>query len=146
MNETFAKRSLTVDISQEIHAQNRALIAQRLQDFNAPHLGNHPFGALDVYVRDADGALVGGLIGDFAFRCLTIHVVWLEEHLRGKGIGSALLQAAEDAAVRNGCEFATLDTMSFQAPTFYENRGYDRVGTVEGYPGGARKILLRKNL
>jgi GNAT superfamily N-acetyltransferase len=72
--------------------------------------------------------------------------LWLEDHLRGHGIGSAILQAAEDAATRNGCEFATLDTMSFQAPTFYEKRGYARVGTVEGYPGGARKILMRKDL
>jgi GNAT superfamily N-acetyltransferase len=90
--------------------------------------------------------LSGGLIGEFALRCLSIQVLWLEEHLRGQGIGSSILKAAEDAAVKNGCEFATLDTMSFQAPMFYQKHGYVRVGAVEGYPGGAQKIFMRKSL
>jgi len=146
MNDVFSKRSLTVAISRNAQSQERTLIAQGLQEFNAPHLGIHPSGALDVYVRDAEHTLVGGLIGEFAFCCLTIHVLWLEHHLRGKGIGSSILQEAEDAAKSYGCNFATLDTMSFQAPTFYEKRGYTRVGTIEGYPGDAQKILMRKDL
>jgi hypothetical protein len=36
--------------------------------------------------------------------------------------------------------------MSFQAPAFYKERGYVQVGTVDGYPGGSQKIILRKNL
>ena len=73
-------------------------------------------------------------------------MLWIEERLRGHGTGSAVLKAAEDAAVENGCHGAILDTMSFQAPAFYEKRGYVRVGVVDGYPNGARKIYMRKDL
>lgn len=99
-----------------------------------------------MYVRDDDGKIVGGLIGEFAFCCLKILVLWIDERLRGQGIGSSILKAAENAAMQNGCQFATLDTMSFQAPLFYQKHGYVRVGAVEGYPGGAVKIFMRKSL
>jgi hypothetical protein len=36
--------------------------------------------------------------------------------------------------------------VSFQAPAFYEKRGYVCVGVVDGYPGGAQKIFMRKSL
>lgn len=146
MTEQHSEWSFEVEVTQEIQVEKRNLIARRLQEFNAPHLGDHPFGALDVYIRDDEGKIVGGLIGEFAFCCLNIQVLWIEEHLRGQGIGSSILKAAEDAAMRNGCKFASLDTMSFQAPLFYQKHGYVRVGAVEGYPGGARKIFMRKSL
>jgi GNAT superfamily N-acetyltransferase len=137
---------MTIDVTQKVEPENRALIARRLQEFNAPHLGDHPLGTLDVYVRDADGQLVGGLIGEFAFRWFSIQVLWIAESLRGAGLGARILQAAANAAIENGCHAAILDTMSFQAPAFYENRGYVRVGVVDGYPGGAQKIFMRKSL
>ena len=52
------------------------------------------------------------------------------------------MQAAENAAIENGCHAAILDTMR----AFYENRGYVRVGVVDGYPGGAQRIFMRKSL
>lgn len=105
-----------------------------------------PFGNVDVYVRDADGQVVGGLVGEFVFGWFSIHVLLIAEHLRGKGIGTTVLKAAEDTAIENGCHSASLDTMSFQAPDFYEKRGYVRIGAADGYPGGAQKIYMRKRL
>ncbi|HTA43028.1 MAG TPA: GNAT family N-acetyltransferase [Bryobacteraceae bacterium] len=141
MNPAFS-----LEVTHEVRPENRTLIARRLQEFNAPHLGDHPFGALDVYVRDHDGHVVGGLVGEFAFGWLSIHVLWIEESLRGCGIGTSVLDAAEQAAVEKGCHAAILDTMSFQAPFFYEKRGYVRIGVADGYPGGAQKIFMRKEL
>jgi GNAT superfamily N-acetyltransferase len=102
--------------------------------------------SVPFYVRDAEGQVVGGVVGEFAFGWLSIHVLWIAENLRGAGMGTRILQAAENAAVENGCHAALLDTMSFQAPAFYEKRGYVRVGVVDSFPGGAQKIFMRKNL
>jgi ribosomal protein S18 acetylase RimI-like enzyme len=135
-----------IEVTEEPQTESRRIIARRLQEFNAPHLGNHPFGNLDVYVQDEAGRIVGGLLGEFAFGWLSIHVLWVEERFRGLGIGTAILEAAEKRAVEKGCHFAGLDTMSFQAPAFYEKRGYNRIGLAEGYPGGASKIFMRKQL
>jgi len=89
---------------------------------------------------------VGGLIGEFAFGWLSIQVLWLAEDLRNSGTGSRILQLAESAAMERGCHGATVETMSFQAPAFYEKRGYKRVGVVDGYPGGVQKIFMTKSL
>ena len=138
--------SLKIEVTQEAEPETRALIARRLQEFNAPYLGNYPFGTLDVYVRNTDGKVVGGLVGEFASGWFSIHVLWIVENLRGSGLGTTILQAAENAAVKNGCHGAILETMSFQAPLFYQKRGYVRVGVVDDYPGGAQKMFMRKVL
>jgi GNAT superfamily N-acetyltransferase len=138
--------SVQIEVTQKVEPETRQLISRRLQEFNAPYLGDHPFGNLDVYVRDADGQVVGGLVGEFAFGWLVIRVLWLEASLRRRGIGTRILASAENAAIENGCHAAILDTMSFQAPAFYEKHGYVRVGVVDGYPGGAQQIFMRKEL
>ena len=137
---------LDIQVTRKAQPETRALIARRLQQFNAPYLGDHPFGTLDVYVRDVDGQVVGGLVGEFAFGWFSIHVLWVAENLRGSGTGTKILKAAEDEAIENGCHGALLETMSFQAPTFYEKRGYVRIGVVDGYPGGVQKVFMRKVL
>jgi len=138
--------SLNLEVTRNAQPESRDFIARKLQEFNAPHLGEHPFGTLDVYVRDADGRLVGGLVGDFAFGWFSVQVLWITESLRGTGLGTRILRAAENAAIENGCHGAILDTLTFQAPVFYEKQGYVRVGAVDGYPGGAQRILMRKSL
>jgi hypothetical protein len=43
--------------------------------------------------RDAAGQVVGGLPGEFAFGWLSIHVLWIEERIRGSGLGTTILEA-----------------------------------------------------
>jgi GNAT superfamily N-acetyltransferase len=65
---------------------------------------------------------------------------------RGQGIGTSLLQTAEAIAISRGASHSFLSTFVFQARTFYENRGYRVVGTLEGYPPGAAYFWMRKDL
>jgi GNAT superfamily N-acetyltransferase len=135
-----------IEVTEEPQTENRRFISRQLQEFNAPYLGNHPFGRLDVYVQSETGPIVGGLLGEFAFGWFSVHVLWVDERFRGFGLGTTILEAAEKRAVEKRCRFACLDTMSFQAPAFYEKRGYVRIGVADGYPGGASKIFMRKQL
>lgn len=45
MAEQHSKRSLDLEVTHEIQVEKRDLIVRRLLEFNAPHLGDHPFGA-----------------------------------------------------------------------------------------------------
>jgi GNAT superfamily N-acetyltransferase len=135
---------LDVEVTHQVHNESRDVIIGGLLEFNRRHLGEST--VLDVYVRDANGQTIGGLVGDVSLGWLSIHALWVAEHLRGSGIGANILKTAEDAAIKSGCHSALLDTLSFQAPGFYEKRGYVRVGVVDGYRGGAQKLVLRKPL
>lgn len=52
---------------------------------------------------------------------------------RKKGIGEALMRAAEDAARQAGRSLLVLDTASADAERLYERCGFRRVGTIPAY-------------
>ena len=56
-------------------------------------------------------------------------------HRRGRcrGLGAALMQAAEDGARAAGKTLVVLDTASAEAERLYERRGWQRVGRIPGY-------------
>jgi ribosomal protein S18 acetylase RimI-like enzyme len=52
---------------------------------------------------------------------------------RRRGIGAALMKAAEEAAIECGKTLLVLDTASDDAERLYERSGWTRVGTIPGY-------------
>jgi GNAT superfamily N-acetyltransferase len=136
--------SLNFEVVQTVQPESRDAIAHGLREFNAAHLGNFQWTTLDVYVRDSDGQIVAGLIGDTALGWFSIHALGAAEDLRGAGVGSGILKVAEDAAIERGCRAAVRETLSFQAPDFYEKRGHIRAGTMERYRGGVQRIFMQK--
>lgn len=58
---------------------------------------------------------------------------------RRRGVGTALLRAAEAAAREHGRTLLVLDTASADAERLYQRGGWQRVGVIPGYallPGG----------
>lgn len=137
---------MVVTVTQIPDLGSRQAISDGLRTFNRLHMGNYECVALDVYVRDPEGVVVGGLIGETALGWLSVHGFWIAEGLRGTGIGTRVLRAAESAAIERGCRAVILDTLSFQAPAFYEKRGYVSIGVVENYRGGAQRLFMQKVL
>jgi ribosomal protein S18 acetylase RimI-like enzyme len=101
---------------------------------------------LAVFVRDAQGRLVAGIVGWTWGQCLEISYLWVDPHLRGIGYGKRLVHTAEREARARGCHTAVVDTYSFQAPEFYRGLGYKVLGSVDGYPDGHQKLFLKKRL
>ena len=89
---------------------------------------------------------VGGLTGRTSLGLLFIDLFFLPNELRGGGLGARLLRLAEDEGRRRGGVAAVLDTISFQAPGFYEKTGYRVLGTVACLPPGTRRIFMTKAL
>lgn len=120
------------------------VIVQGLIDFNAAHTGGATPRELVVTVRDGAGRVAGGLVGDTYVGWLQVHALWIGEALRGQGIGRDILRAAEEEALRRGCNQVFLETLSFQALAFYEKLGYTVSSRLEGFPpGGARYALVK---
>ena len=110
-------------------------------------IGNVELGrAVQIFIRDGENRVVGGVIGHVFGGWLYVSLLWVEESLRNKGNGARLLKMIESEAVKLGCKYAHLDTYSFEARPFYEKHGYTLFATLDNYPEGHRKHFLKKTL
>ena len=123
-----------------------AWVHNRLRSYNTVKPGGNDFRAVHLFLRDHKGVLQGGLLGWTLWSWMHIDALWVEEALRGRGLGLRLLREAERIAVQRGCTQAETDTFDFQAPGFYEKAGYTVFGKLEGIGGRFTRYYVRKDL
>lgn len=100
-----------------------------------------------IFLRDAEGAIQGGVLGEIWNGWLLIEILWVAEHLRQHGYGAQLILAAEQEAHKYDCYAALLDTFSFQARPFYERLGYEVFAELPDCPRpGMARYYMRKTL
>ena len=121
-----------------------AIVREGLHRFNFAATGLTQVNTVALLVRNADGAIRGGLLGYVWGEWLHITELWLADACRGSGLGSQLLDNAEREASRLGAHGAFLSTFDFQAPEFYKRRGYEVYGALTGYPPGHTEYHLKK--
>src|SRR5262245_29950861 len=85
---------------------------------------------------DGPDRLVGGLLGATHSGWLYVEFLWVEEAVRGRGYGSRLLSAAEQAAVARGCRRAYLDASGPTAVAFFRRRNYTICGELSEFTPG----------
>ncbi|MCL9669299.1 GNAT family N-acetyltransferase [Rosenbergiella epipactidis] len=118
-----------------------------LRRYNHIFLPPQEVGHFGVYCRDARGVMLGGLNASIKGQWLCIDYLWVDESVRGQGVGGRLLQQAESHAKQLGCQLSLVDTFSFQAPLFYTKSGYQTVMTLADFPKvGMQRHYLRKDL
>lgn len=102
---------------------------------------------LQVWALDPAGGVVGGLVGHTWAGWLHVTYLWVDERLRGGGLGSHVLSHAEHLArTSRGCRNSRLETWDFQAPAFYRKQGYEVVCEIPDYPPGITEYTLTKQL
>jgi len=125
----------------------RDAIVQPLRAFNESRIGPVKPELLAIVLRDPEGGTVtGGLWGASVVGWLYVDLLVVPEGFRGQGLGSELLRKAETIARKRGCIGMWLHTGSFQAPAFYEKRGFQAFRTVPDYPPGHATIFYLKRL
>lgn len=145
-SSTWRRLPDDLEIDANVTAADEAVVARGLLAFNEVRLGPADDQPVKFVVRDEDGNIVGGILGHTRWRWMYIAKLWVDESLRGQGVGRRLMQAAEELARSRGCTDASLDTFDFQARPFYEKLGYELFGTLEGFPPESRQYYLRKSL
>ncbi len=101
---------------------------------------------LNLILQTETGEPVGGLAASTYWDWLEIDNFYVPAALRGQGIGTKLLQQAEEIAQLRGCKHCFLSTYEFQARRFYEMHGYSIVGELLDYPAGSAFYWMRKEL
>lgn len=79
---------------------------------------------LSLIAKDKEGNAIGVLSAYTAFSEVYVDDIWVEASLRGKGIGSRLLQKLEHHFKGKGFNNINLVTSAFQAPEFYKKCGF----------------------
>ena len=115
--------------------------------YNDAITGHSDRQVLSVVVRDGDSQRVlGGAMGRTSLGLLFLDLFYLPAALRGVGLGSEILEQFEAEGRRRGCVSAVLYTLSFQAPAFYERRGWRTFGEIACSPEGTSRVFMSKTL
>lgn len=108
--------------------------------------GLKPGEAFGFFVRDEDENIKGGCSGYVFYGCLMVDLLWVDDSIRNQGYGTALMKAAENLAIQKQCHFITVNTMDFEAPTFYQKLGFFIEFERQGFEKDSIFYFLRKNL
>ena len=140
-------QGLTFDMPEQSDPADMEFVHNGLRQYNA-QFADSTYRPLNIFLRDAAGAIVAGLLGHLYWGWLSVEILWVSEPLRGQGYGGRLLDMAEAEARRHGCKHVQLDTLTFQARPFYEARGYRVYGELEDFPAGTeyKRYYLTKLL
>jgi GNAT superfamily N-acetyltransferase len=98
-----------------------------------------------IIARAAVG-VIAGISGWTWGNCCELQSLWVKPSLRGRGLATRLLAAAEAEATARGCSQTVRFTYAFQARALYERNGYELVGCVEDFPSGTDVLWYRKRL
>jgi GNAT superfamily N-acetyltransferase len=122
------------------------IIGEGVSTYNKQQAGDNNFQRFCFVLQGSDDEILGGVIAEAYWEWLFIDLLWVKTELRGRGYGHLLLETVEKEAQEYGAKNAYLDTFSFQAPTFYEQHGYQVFGELQDFPPGHKRFFMRKRL
>ncbi len=131
---------------ENIESQKSQVIGDLIRSYNRSKREAAESEPLNLYVEDDSGELMAGLVAETFGNWLEIEYLFVKEDLRGQGIGSKLLQQAESEAKKRNCRYVFVNTYQFQAPAFYQKRGYKEVFTLKDYPYDGQRHYYQKDL
>lgn len=135
---------MNVELTLTPSPSDEKAILDGLIAFNEKAGGPIGYQPMAILLKDDAGTVQGGLVGRVVYDWLFIELLHLPETARGEGLGTSMMQQAEDFARKRGLAGVWLDTYHFQARGFYEKLGYTIFGTLEGHPVGGRRFFLEK--
>jgi len=114
--------------------------------FNESHTGAKHRETVSVFLKDDNGKVVGGIVGEIAWDWMLIQGLWVSENIRSEGWGGKLLTEIEKYSTSKNITNIRLETTTFQALGFYVKAGYSIFGELENMPVGYTCYFLQKHL
>lgn len=101
---------------------------------------------INIFLKDNNKKVHGGVVVTVLWNGMEINSLWVEESLRGQGLGRKLVTAAEKEGKARGCTIVYTNTFTWQAPEFYIKLGYMPYGKLDNFPQGYTLTYFYKNL
>ncbi|MFT8310673.1 MAG: GNAT family N-acetyltransferase [Sporolactobacillus sp.] len=112
-----------------------------------PAFADRKLRKISYAMYDDQGQVIGGAAAEFHWNALHVSLLAVSEVYRIKGVGTKLIERIEQEAREHHCDMVLLETMSYQAPLFYQKLGFQVIGRIGDYPGkGECQYILQKML
>ena len=131
---------------ENIESKRTQELANLIRAYNRSNREPSKSEPLNIYLEDEGGNLVAGMVAETFGNWLEIEYLYVSDDLRGQGIGSKILEMAENESRNRGCKYSFVDTFNFQAPEFYEKHGYKEVFALKKYPYTGERYYYTKEL
>jgi ribosomal protein S18 acetylase RimI-like enzyme len=136
---------LKIEVIQEENSSVFDTLVAGVRAHRYENMGSEDPQPLQVVARNDNGHIIGGVAGRIIYKNFLVEVAWVDKDQRGSGLGRKLMELAENEAKILGCIVSQVDTLSFQAPVFYQKLGFEVVGTVPSFLGSPERYFLVKN-
>ncbi|MBE2198730.1 MAG: GNAT family N-acetyltransferase [Anaerolinea sp.] len=83
--------------------EDQQIVQNGLRQHNDQHVPADGDSSFAVFLRGADGAIIGGVLARAGRGWLRIGTLWVEAGLRGQGYGRHLMTTAEAKGRQRGC-------------------------------------------
>ncbi|CAM4000745.1 GNAT family N-acetyltransferase [Lederbergia lenta] len=140
---------MDLHISRSVSKDWKNHINNQLYEYNLKHFPidlRGRYEEVNLFLRDENGTVRGGILGEICWNWLEIHTLMIDEDIRKLGYGSKLLSKIEQIALEKDCDFIKVDTLSFQALNFYKSHGYTVFGSLDNVGRDYQHYYLKKNL
>ena len=131
---------------ENIESKRTQELANLIRAYNRSNREPSKSEPLNIYLEDEQGNLVAGMVAETFGNWLEIEYLYVGDDLRGQGIGSKILEMAENESRNRGCKYSFVDTFNFQAPKFYKKHGYKEVFALKNYPYTGERYYYTKEL
>ena len=131
---------------ENIESKRTQELANLVRAYNRSNRESSKSEPLNICLEDELGNLVAGMVAETFGNWLEIEYLYVSDDLRGQGIGSKILETAENESRNRGCKYSFVDTFNFQATKFYEKHAYKEVFTLKKYPYTGERYYYTKEL
>lgn len=145
--ETPDGKQLLIDLGFKSLPLRDHPLEAKIAQFEAKQLGYFAIeyeGYINVFGDENE--LLGGLILQRRWNTVVIYSFYLEENLRGIGLGSRILQLAETLAKQMGGSTLILETSTLHTYEFYIKHGFEVVAELNGYIENQTYFHMFKNI
>ena len=122
------------------------VILKGLKAYNESKIGPYSRENFLLFVKTQAGQVIAGLSGDILGDLCGIHLLWVEDAHRQKGIGEKIIKELEKYVLSKKCKIIQLDTTEFQAKDFYSKHGYLTTAILDKGFMGYSQYIMRKIL
>ena len=116
-----------------------------LNEYNESFTGQTHSETVATFLKDENGSVVGGILGEINWDWLYIKGLWVDQNIRNDNWGSKLLRSLELHAISKDVLGIRLETTTFQALDFYKKNDYSIFAELQNMPKGHTSYFLKKN-